>query len=83
MTVNELAQKNGYLRAEDTKKFWNGYHVYKPIENDDPNEIIFTGYPSFILVKDGKAHFTTGDEYFTVRREIYPEEYEPDEEDEE
>lgn len=83
MTVNDFAQKNGYLRAEDTKKLWDGYHVYALIENDDPNEIVFTGYPSFILVKDGKMHFTTGDEYFTIRRDIYPEEYELVDEDEE
>lgn len=54
-----LARKHGYDTARYFKR-WNDYDVY--CADDEGNEVQFVGLPQYILVKDGKARITKGDE---------------------
>ena len=57
--VIELARKHGYDTAEYFKR-WKGYDVY--CADYDGDEAQYVGLPQYILVKDGKAKITKGDE---------------------
>lgn len=57
--VIELAKKHGFDTAKYFKR-WNGYDVYCAEYEGD--EVQFVGLPQYILVKDGKARITEGEE---------------------
>ena len=60
MTVNDVAKKLGYDRAEKKKIKYKGYDVYECILDNPGGEII--GKPVYILVKNGKYRMATPDE---------------------
>jgi hypothetical protein len=53
--AKNLAKRYGYDGATHLGK-WNGYEVYEPTYDDDV--VRYTGFPQFILAKDGVMRWT-------------------------
>ena len=66
MTKEELLKQNGAKSCSFLTK-WKGYDVYAPeygYKNDKNGKPPATGYPIFILEKDGKSRWTSIKEAF-------------------
>ena len=56
--AEKIAKETIFVGVEETGITWNGYHVFEPILEPDPNgEIPCIGLPQFILLDDEGNEF--------------------------
>ena len=67
MTVNDVAKKLGYDRAEKKKIKYKGCDVYECILDDENAKV---GTPTYILVKDGKFKLSESDDWLEIYQEV-------------
>ena len=81
VSIREFAASQGYDGVSFTGAEWNGWQIYRayiaamlPKENEPAPG---TGYPHFILEKDGKIRWADSlDETFAIMDALYPDDEE-------
>lgn len=70
--IRGIAKNMAYQEGYDNVKYlnkWHEYDVFEPIYND--NEIRITGYPIFILHKDGKFRWSEYEEGVQIMDKLF------------